>query len=147
MYLVGSPWLSTVADIRLTSFCGLILEYLTAHLLPSPFKSQLPVPAGGPSASLPPPLHADTSTLSGTGAGPWGTPRAEGRAAAAGQGSALDLCLEAMGAHGSADPCRGGCEQVLPPPWQVPCQPQPASLLLCSYREEGIGAWPCVLGG
>lgn len=65
--------------------------------------------------------------------------RSEGQQRA-GKGSALDLCLEEMGAHRSADPCREGCELELPP-----TMAQPACCAACS--EEGKGAWPCVDGG
>lgn len=126
----------------------LSISLLTFYLSPLSLSSRLPCSGflreDGPPASPPPPLHPDTSPHSQVqerGCGAHGTPayRTEGQQQA-GKGSALRLCLEAMGAHGSADPRRGGCERVLPPPWRVPSQPQPASLLRCCLQQGGDGS-------
>lgn len=125
------------------------ISLLTFYLSPPSLSSRVPCSRflwEDRRSASPPSLHADTSTHSQVqerGRGAHGTPayRSEGQQRA-GEGSALDFCLEVMGAHGSADPCRGGCEQVLPPPWQVPSHAtasQPPAVLPTARRGQEPG--------
>lgn len=104
------------------------------------------IPAGRQTCQ--PPLLVSIQTEAHTlrwGCGVHGTPmyRSEGQQRV-GKGSALDLCLEVMGTHGSADALQGRMWAGIPPPRQVLSQPQPASLLLCCLQQGGDGSLaPC----